>query len=431
MIPRQYTNDVLPGGEVSLAGWVAGIRDLGNIKFFLLRDREGLLQVTAKKGVAPAGMLEAIQALGREDVVRVAGKAVASTQAPRGVELIPGQLEVLVKAAAPLPIDIGDKIESNLDKRLDHRVLDLRNPRNLAIFKVQARLVEGMQLELARQGFLQVFTPALMGAPSESGADVFPVFYFNREVYLRQDPQLHRQLLIAGGFDRLYDLGPSWRAEHSNTTRHLCEHRGIAPEMTLTDEGDTMRLEEDVVVAGITRVKEHCAAELDLLGVKVQVPEKPFPELRFPAVNAILAKMGKDLPRGEDLDRESEKLLAEHVKKKYEADFFFVNRFPFKVKPFYVMRDGEWARSVDMIYKGTELSSGGQREHRYDRIIQQITEKKMAPDSLQWFTEPFKYGVPPHGGFCIGIERFTMKLLDIENVREAVLFPRTPERCLP
>ncbi|MBI4021121.1 MAG: aspartate--tRNA(Asn) ligase [Candidatus Aenigmarchaeota archaeon] len=426
---KTYSRDVTPGTDVRVAGWVAKIRDLGNIKFFLLRDREGMVQVTAKKGAD--AMLDAILALGREDYVTVSGKAVASRQAPRGVEIVPSAIEVVAKAASPLPIDFGDKIETNLDKRLDWRVLDLRNPRNLAIFKVQDRLIEGMQAALRERGFMQVFTPALMGVASESGADVFPVFYYNREVYLRQDPQLHRQLLIAAGFDRLYDLGPSWRAEPSHTSRHLCEHRGLAPEMTLTDETDTMRLEEAVVIAALQNVQAHCGPELETLGVTVEVPEAPFPVLTFPKVYDILESLGKTVAHGEDVDREGEKLLGDWVKKKHKSDFFFMNKFPFKKKPFYVMRDGEWARSVDLIYRGLELSSGGQREHRHDRIMQQIKEKKMDPKTLEWFTEPFRYGVPPHGGFCIGIERLTMQVLGIENVREAALFPRTPDRCLP
>ncbi|MBL7160857.1 MAG: aspartate--tRNA(Asn) ligase [Candidatus Aenigmarchaeota archaeon] len=431
---KTYSRDVKAGKKVVVSGWVSSTRDLGNIKFFLLRDREGMIQVTAKKGSASDGVRSQIVSLGREDLVSVEGVAVASKQAPGGREIIPEKITVLGKAASPLPIDIGEKIESNLDKRLDWRVLDLRNPKNLAIFKVQDALVGGMTRFLREKGFLQVFTPCLMGAASESGAQVFPVVYFNKEVYLRQDPQLHRELVIAGGFDRVYDLGPSWRAEHSHTSRHLCEHRGLAPEFTLKDEGETMRMEEEMVVAGVKAVKMDCKEELSLLGVKVSVPETPFPELRFPKIYDILEKLGKKIPRGKEYDTESEKLLADWVKKKKGSDFFFVNRFPYKEKPFYVMRvddEPEWARSVDLVYKGLELSSGGQREHRYDKLIKQVKEKGMNPKSVEWFTKFFKYAVPPLGGFCVGVERLTMQLLDIKNVREAALFPRTPERCFP
>lgn len=429
---RLSTKDVTAGKKVRILGWVGKIRDLGNIKFFLLRDREGIVQVTAKKGKSPAALIKQIASLGREDVVSVEGRVVASKQAPRGREIIPEKISMVSKADSPLPIESRET--TGLDKRLDWRVLDLRNPKNLAIFKIQSSLVEGMTSYLRKEGFLQVFTPCLMGTASESGADVFPVFYFKKEVYLRQDPQLHRELVIAAGFDRLYDLGPSWRAEPSHTTRHLCEHRGLAPELVLEkDETETMRVEEGMVRASLQHVKKHCKDELALLGKKIPIPEAPFPELRFPKIYDLLRKRGKTLPLGEDLDTESEKLLADYVKKKYGTEFFFVNRFPYKTKPFYVMKvEGEpWARSVDFIYKGTEISSGGQREHRHDQLIKQIKEKNMSLKGLEWFTKHFKYGVPPMGGFCLGIERFTMKLLDIKNIREAVLFPRTPERFLP
>lgn len=431
---KLFTRDAAPGNTVKLTGWVSKIRDLGNIKFFLLRDREGVLQVTAKKDTTDPALLETILSLGREDVVTVEGSIIESSQAPGGKEMIPSSLSVMSKAA-PLPIEMGDKIDTSLDKRLNWRVLDLRNPKHLAVFKIQSALLQGMQSFLAEKGFLQVFTPCLMGAASESGSDVFPVFYFNNEVYLRQDPQLHRELVIAAGFDRIYDLGPSWRAEPSHTSRHLCEHRGIAPEMTLeTDEQETMRIEEGVVIAGLSYVKKHCTEELAVLDKTITVPEAPFPELRFPDIYDILENLGKKLPHGEDLDREAEKLLADHVKQKHKTDVFFINRFPYAVKPFYVMKaedDPTYARSVDFVYKGTELSSGGQREHRHDVLMQQIKEKNMDSKSLEWFTEHFKYGVPPMGGFCIGIERFTMQMLDLPNVRETVLFARTPDRALP
>jgi len=202
----------------------------------------------------------------------------------------------------------------------------------------------------------------------------------------------------------------------------------------MEDESDMIRVEEALVVATLQRVKEACADELELLHAAIRIPPRPFPELRFPQIYEILEELGKPIGYGEDYDRESEMLLWKYVREKYGTDFFFVNRFPFRVKPFYVMRvddDPRWARSVDLLYKGLELSSGGQREHRYDRIIQQLQEKEMTVESMEWFTKFFKYGVPPHGGFCLGIERLVMQLLNVGNIREVTLFPRTPERMLP
>lgn len=435
MLRRTHYTSEITSGEVTLSGWVSTIRDLGNVKFLILRDVRGIAQITMKRGIVDEALLKVADHLNQEDVISVRGMVVERKNAPRGREIIPSKIEILNKAEVLLPMDISGKIESNLDTRLDWRVLDLRRPEAIAIFKIQAKMVEGMEEYLRKEGYLQVFTPCLMGAASESGAEVFPVVYFEREAFLRQDPQLHRQLLIAAGFDKVFDLGPNWRAEPSHTPRHICEHRACAVEFGfMNDESDMMRVEESLIVAVLRKVGEECKEELELLGKEILVPKTPFPELRFPKVYEILVELGKKIEFGEDYDRESEVLLWKYVKEKYGSDFFFVNRFPFKIKPFYVMNvdeDPSWARSVDLIYKGLELSSGGQREHRYEKIISQIREKGMNVETMEWFTKFFKYGVPPHGGFCLGVERFTMQLLDIGNIREATLFPRAPERLLP
>ncbi len=432
---RSRASDASPGKDVMLRGWVALVRDLGGLKFFMLRDNSGTIQVTLKKGESPQKLIDEAGKLNREDCVTVRGKVRKAGQAPGGREVVPEGIDVISRSEPVLPIDIGSKIETGIDKRHDWRSIDLRDPRNTAIFRIQSKIVEGMQEWLIKNDYVQVFTPCLMGTASESGSDVFPVMYYDKEAFLRQDPQLHRQLVIAGGFDRIYDIGPSWRAEPSHTTRHLCEHRGAAVEAAfINDEKDTMRIEEKVVTSGFRKVAKDCKEELELLGAKVTVPELPFPELRFPRVYDILEKMGKKVEHGEEVDREAELLLAKHVEKKHGHEFFFLNRFPFKKKPFYVMRvddDPQWARSVDMIFRGLEMSSGGQREHRYDKLMEQVRMKKMKPEGVEWFTKFFRYGVPPHGGFCLGIERITQQLLNIKNIRDAVLFPRTPERFMP
>ena len=422
-------------GEVILSGWVSIVRDLGNIKFIILRDSKGIAQITLKKGIVDDKLLEMVNTLNQEDVISVRGDVVEMKNAPRGMEIIPKTIELVNKTRSDPPIDVSDKIESNLDTRLNWRVLDLRRRQVATIFKIQARVVEAIEGYLRRRDFLQVFTPCLMGTASEGGSEVFPVVYFNKEAYLRQDPQLHRQLLMAAGFDKIFDLGPNWRAEPSHTPRHLCEHRACAVEFAFMDtETDMIEVQQEMVVAVLKQIKDVCVEEFALLEKEVEIPKTPFPELRFPHIYDILTELGTTIEFGEDYNRESERLLAKYVKERYDSDFFFVNRFPFKVKPFYVMKvDDEpmWARSVDLIYKGLEQSSGGQREHRYEKILQQIHEKGMNVEPLSWFTKFFKYGVPPHGGFCFGIERFVMQLLDLGNIREAALFPRAPERLLP
>jgi nondiscriminating aspartyl-tRNA synthetase len=437
-IRTHYSSQVTSGDvdkEVTVAGWVHKLRDLGKLKFIVLRDVSGIIQITLKQGLTDPGLIEVADGLREEEVISVKGIVKPTKIAPKGREISPTKITVISRLIGSLPVSVSGNIDSNLDTRLDFRILDLRRPEVAAIFKVQSKLVEGMQDCLKGKAFRQIFTPCLMGAASESGAEVFPVVYFNKSAFLRQDPQLHRQLAVISGMERVYDLGPSWRAELSHTPRHLCEHRGCAVELGfIEDESDVERLEEELVIGGLSRVRQDCAEDLELLQKDIQIPTAPFPELRFPEIYEILEGMGKKIPRGEDYDRESEMLLARYVKEKHKSDFFFVNRFPFKVKPFYVMKvDGEpeWARSVDMVCKGLELSSGGQREHRYEKIMDQVKEKGISPVSLQWFTEFFRYGTCPHGGFNIGIERLTMQLLDIPNIREATLFPRTPDRLMP
>jgi aspartyl-tRNA synthetase len=421
--------------EVAISGWVSKLRDLGKVKFIIVRDSKGTAQVTLKKGVVEESLLNVVNALNLEDIVFIQGTVVERKNAPSGKEIIPNKIEILSKAEVPLPLDISGKIESNLDTRLDWRVLDLRRLEIASLFKIQAKIVEGMEEHLRNVGYLKVFTPCLMGVASESGAEVFPVVYFEREAFLRQDPQLHRQLLIAAGFDKVYDLGPNWRSDPSHTPRHLCEYRACAVEFGfLHDEIDVMKVEENLVVAAVKKTIEDCEKELKLLDREILVPKTPFPKLEFPKVYEILDEFGKKIEFGEDYDRESELILWKYVKEKYGSNFFFVNKFPFKVKPFYVMKsdeDSQWARSVDLIYKGLELSSGGQREHRYNKIVSQIEEKRLNIDAMAWFVKFFKYGVPAHGGFCIGIERLIKQLLGIENIREVTLFPRTPERLVP
>ena len=420
--------------EVTERGWVHSIRPLGKILFVVLRNRKGLVQLTFKKK-DDEGLFKLAKTLNLEDVIEVRGIEVSDTISKIGREIIPKELKIISRAEQPLPIDVTGLTQALLPTRLEWRPLDLRKRENLAIFKVQASIVEAAEKFLREKGFIQVFTPAIIGGVSEGGADVFEVDYFGKKAFLRQDPQLHRQLLMVAGFEKIFEIGPSWRAEKSHTTRHLCEHRGIAIEMSfIKDEYDVMKLEEDLVHHIVSFVIRKNKEDLELLGVELEEPKKPFPILEFPEIYNILEKLGKKIPYGEDYDRESEVLLWKYVKKEYDNDFFFVNRFPFAVKPFYVMRVDEepfWARSVDLLYKGLELSSGGQREHRYEKIIEQAKEKGISLDSIKWFVEHFKYGAPPHGGFNLGVERLTMQLLNIPNIREATLFPRDPERYLP
>jgi len=431
-----YTNEIEnEKGTVVLAGWVHDVKELARIRFVWLRDREGIAQITISKSDSNPDVVNVSEHLGKEDVITVEGKVVEKRVAKVGSEITPSRIELITKAEAAAPLDMSGKIDSNLDVRLDWRVIDLRRPENSAIFQIQSKLAEGMTDYLNAKGFFQVFTPCLLGGTSEGGAEVFKLDYFGNEAFLRQDPQLHRQLCIAAGLDKIYDLGPNWRAELSHTPLHLCEHRGMAAEFGfIADEHDVMAVEQEVAIAALERVQRDCGRELALLNVDMHLPKVPFPEMRYPEIYDILEEYGKKIPYGSDIGKEGETILSNHVREKHKADAYFINRFPSKVKPFYVMRvdeEPQWARSVDFLYKGIEQSSGGQREHRYEKIIAQMKEQNVSQEGMKWFTEPFKFGVPPHGGFCLGIERLTMALLGKENIKEVTLFPRTPERLLP
>ena len=435
LMNKELIKDIQPekdGEKVTLGGWVESIRDIGKIKFYLLRDITGLIQITLLKN-AEEQVKESFKHIKRNSVVILEGLVKKNKIAPGGVEILPTTIEILNSPIESIPLD--PKQPADLSVRLDFRPIDLRNKNNWAIFRIQSKIVEGMTNFLLDNEFVQVFTPCIMGIPSESGAEVFPIFYFQKNAFLRQDPQLHRQLTVLGGLWRIFDIGPSWRAEPSYTPRHLTEHRGCAVEFApIKDESSTMRLEELLVVNAYKQVIKDCSEELEILEIKLEVPTIPFPEIRFPKVYEILKEFGKTIKFGEDIDRESEKILSDYITEKFKHDFVFLNRFPSKVKPFYVMyvdEDPKWARSVDLICKGLELSSGGQREHRYEKIITQLKEKNMSLEDSEWFTKFFKYGAPPHGGFNIGIERITMQMLNLKNIREVTLFPRDPTRLVP
>lgn len=434
---RFYAAEINPsmdGKTVSVYGWVESIRDLGSLKFIVLRDMSGTIQMVVKKGAVSEETAKTIDSLSREYAVKIRGVVKKNEKASGGRELMPKDIEIVAVSDTNFPTDTTDKTKSHLDTRLDWRPLDLRNTKNAAIFRLQSKIVHAFNDFFQKNGFVHTFTPSIMGNPAESGSEVFPVVYFNRQAFLRQDPQLHRQLTIAGGFDKVYEIGPSWRAELSHTQKHLCEHRTCVAEIGFIDnEYDVIKLEESMIIHIFKKLSEDAKGELETLGVKLAVPKVPFPILEFPGIYDILESFGKKLKRGDDLDTESEKLLAKYVMDKYKSEFFFVNKIPFSIKPFYVMRDDvtEFARSVDLYFRGLEMSSGGQRENRYDNLMKNIKEKKLDAASLKWFTKFFKFGIPPHGGFSIGIERLTKQIAGLDNVREAVLFPRDPERLVP
>jgi len=324
-------------------GFVESVKKMKKIGFIWIWNQDGEYQLTIKD-------VENFPEINRGSVVRVVGELAEEQKFKGGTDIIPHEIEVISEAEAPLPIE--NNVETGLSKRLDWRSIDLRDEKQIAIFKIQSTIVKSAINYLTSKGFLLISTPSIIGTPAETGAGMFEVKYFDKKGYLRQDPQLHRELSIIGGITKLVEFGPSWRAETHNTTRHLCEHRNIAVEIGfIKNEDDEIKLEEDLIIHILESVKNENGKELEILDVDLKIPKRPFPVLKFPEIYDILKEIGEEHPYGEEYSTEGEKKLGEYVKEKFGSDFFFVKNFPSKVKPFYVYKDGEWARSVDLITK--------------------------------------------------------------------------------
>ncbi|MBN3036852.1 MAG: aspartate--tRNA(Asn) ligase [Candidatus Diapherotrites archaeon] len=431
MKQRQYSGELTPdmdGKRVRVAGWVSEIRVLGGIAFVTIRDRAGFTQVTfPKKKVGE--LFNIVHSLYKESVVEAEGTLKANKEAPRGVEVIPEKFEVVSPAQVPLPMDVSGKIESELETRLDSRFMDLRQPKVLAVFLVRDAVTTAIRDYVESKDFIEVHTPKIVATGAEGGATLFPVDYFGKPAYLAQSPQLFKQSLMATGLDRVYEIGPAFRAEPSATTKHLSEFTSFDFEMAFIEsKDDVMDTLEDVVIHTYKHVQKHCQPYLAELGVELEVPEKKFPRLPFHEVKEALAKKRKNIT--DDLDSEAEKLLGA-IMEKEGHEFYFITDFPEENKPFYIMENGAVSESFDLDFKGVELASGGQREHRYEQLIKRMQRKGLREEDFAFYLNSFKYGMPPHGGVGVGVDRFVQKMLNLSNVRETVLFPRDRIRLIP
>jgi nondiscriminating aspartyl-tRNA synthetase len=430
-LERTYTREISPGKGVLLKGWVAQVRDLGGLKFFLLRDREGSVQVTLKKGESPPALLKTVGSLNREDCVAVLGKARSAKQAPGGIEVIPEKIEIVNKAETPLPMETSDKIQTGLDKRFDFRFIDVRNPRVQAIFRIRDKVMTKMREYFEDKGFVEVHTPVIQAAGAEGGATMFPLVYYQREAFLRQSPQLYKQMLMASSLDRVYEIGPVFRAEKFHTRRHVAEYTSVDFEMAwIESEEDVMKVLEGMVHYTVKETRKDCRVELDILESKPSVPSLPFKRLTYDDALKLLAKNGVRIEWGEDLDDPSEKLLGDLLQKK-GIEWYFITKYPSKIKPFYIMMDGRLSRGIDLDYKGMEIASGGQREHRHDMLVKVMKKKGLDPHKFDFYLNAFRYGMPEHGGIGFGSERMVQQMVGMENIKEIILFPRTPERIVP
>ncbi len=426
---RKWTSDIGEedvGKTVILYGWIHEIRDLGGLVFIILRDREGFIQITLPKKKVSPEVFKLAKRIKRESVVKVVGTVKKEPKAPQGYEIIPETIEVLNEAEVPLPLEVTEKVPAELDTRLDHRFLDLRKPKIQAIFRIRHQMLQSIRAFLCEHDFIEVQTPKIVSTATEGGTELFPVSYFEREAFLNQSPQLYKQMLMSAGFERVFEIGPIFRAEEHNTTRHLNEAISIDIEMSFTDHNGVMDILERLVVRVYEDVIENCERYLNWLNVKLEVPSLPFERVKYDEVLEIV----KDVPWGEDLPTPALKVLAEELG---DVHYFIVD-WPTECKPFYAMPyedRPEICKSFDLMKGALELASGTQRIHKYDMLVESIKSKGLNPESFEFYLEAFRYGMPPHAGWGLGAERFLMSMLNLKNIREATMFPRDRNRLLP
>lgn len=421
------------GSEVKVQGFIATIRDQKRMAFLLVRDHTGTAQIVHDKKEGDQAVTAKLASLTPESAVEITGTVVSNPQVKLGqFEVQLKTIEVVGAAASPLPI----APDSVLDLQLDWRFLSLRRPENLLIFKVQTTLEFAMREFWAQNGFLEIHSPKLMGAASESGAELFQLEYFGQTASLAQSPQFYKQMAMAAGFDRIFEIGPVFRANPSFTSRHDTEFTSVDMEFSWIDSHeDVMVMEERWLAHIIRRVTEAHGAEIEqTFNVKLVVPSVPFPRISLRSARNILSKRGHQIPQGTDLDPEGERQLAAHVMEKHDHEFVFVTDYPIEVRPFYHMRherNRKLTKSFDLLWKGLEVTTGAQREHRPDVLEKQAVEKGHDLAPLKDYITFFRYGCPPHGGMGVGLTRLLMIMLGRGNVREVTYLYRGPNRLTP
>jgi len=413
-----------------IIGWVHEVRDLGGLSFFLIRDRTGIIQVTIVKKKASEAVLEAAKAVSRESVVRIKGHVKAIEKAPGGREINPEAIEIISPAESPLPLDVVEKVPAEMDTRIDSRFLDVRKPRVASIFFIRSVAIQAINEFLYAKGFVNITTPKVVAAATEGGTELFPIAYFEKEAFLNQSPQLYKQMMMAAGFEKVFEIGPIFRAEEHNTVRHLNEATSIDVEVSFADHNDVMRLLEDLVVAAYERVSDTCQDQLAHLGVDLCVPNTPFPRIAYAdAIDIANRTIEEKLSFGDDLGTVSEKAIGDEI-----GEHYFIVDWPTAIKPYYAMpyeNNPELSKAFDMMHPRMELSSGAQRIHQHDLLVRQIRAKGLSPESFEFYLKTFRYGMPPHAGWGLGGERLIMTMLNLSNIREAVLFPRDRHRLTP
>lgn len=424
--------------EIVFDGFVDAIRDIKWVQFVVLRDSTGKVQMTIEKSLEEnKEMVELISSLPLESTVRVNCKVVLNPNVKlNGMELIPSKIVVTSRSENELPFNYKDLDNVNLDTRLDYRFIDLRNDKNMKIFQIQSVIVKYMREYLYNNKFTEIHTPKLIGAASESGSDVFEVKYFDRKAYLAQSPQFYKQMAMASGFSRIFEVAPCFRAENSNTSRHATEFTSFDVEFSYINSfDDVMNLEAEMLAYALDKTNSECGDIIkEVFGLEIKVPTLPFPKMALKDVYKELEeRYGYVVPEEEkvDLTTEAERLVYKLAQDKFDHEFMFITDYPAEKRAFYHMRNEDGIlQGYDLIWRGVEITTGAQREHRYEELVKNAREKGLGED-VKFYLEFFKYGCPPHGGFAIGVDRLTMLLLGVSNVKESMFLFRGPNRLNP
>ncbi len=423
---------------VRIQGWVQTIRDQKNVQFLVVRDSTGIVQVTLAHSEENKALSELVSKLTRESTVTVVGRVKENPIVKLGgIEIFPEEVEVEGAAESPLPVDVLGGPKASQEVRLNWRFLDLRRLENRLIFEVQTTAEMAMREFWIKENFLEIHSPKLMRSPSESGGELFELQYFGRPAYLAQSPQFYKQMAMAAGFERVFEIGPVFRANPSFTPRHDTEFTSVDVEMSwIESHEDVMSLEERWLQYVLGRVGEQFGeAVAEKFHVDIKVPSVPFPRISMREALAILEVKGYSPPDGKgDLDPQGERLLAEYAKKELGHEFVFVTDYPTAVRPFYHMRyesEPDITKSFDLLWRGVEVTTGAQREHRYPILVRQATEKGLRLEPIQFYIDFFRFGCPPHGGFGFGLTRMLMVMLGAQNVREVTYLYRGPTRLSP
>jgi len=429
-----------PDGPVSVAGWVETVRDQKKVQFVVLRDETGAVQLVNPRNVDADGAVIAdepattISGLSQGSFVRATGELKHDERVKLGgIEIKLSTLEVETAAIPETPI----AADSGIDKRMDWRFLDLREPKNNLIFRIQTTFEHALREYWVNNDFVEIHTPKLMASPSESRAELFEVEYFDTTAYLSQSPQFFKQMAQSAGFGKVFEIGPAFRADPSFTSRHATEFTSVDAEVSWIDSHeDVMQLHENLIVAGFTAVKEKHGEQIkELFDVEVTVPSTPFPRIPLAEAKRIVAERGYEVPRhDDDMDPEGERQISAYVKETYGHEFVFLTDYASSIRPFYHMRhadDVTLTNSYDLIFNGVEISTGAQREHRIEVLEEQARDKGLDPEELGFYLDFFRYGVPPHGGFGMGLARVLMLMLHLSNLRETTYLFRGPTRLLP